>query len=70
MPRMKVILDLVMNHTSSQHPWFQNARKDAESEYRDYYIWAGPGTGLQARSLEPGGLACRRRFPLLRPVLE
>ena len=46
---MKVILDLVMNHTSSQHPWFQNARKDAESEYRDYYIWAAPDTQVSRR---------------------
>lgn len=37
---MKVIMDLVINHTSSQHPWFLDARKSKDSEYRDYYVWA------------------------------
>lgn len=35
-----VIIDLVVNHTSDQHPWFQQARKDAQSKYRDYYVWS------------------------------
>lgn len=37
---MRVIIDLVVNHTSDQHPWFQEARKKEKSRYRDYYIWA------------------------------
>jgi maltose alpha-D-glucosyltransferase/alpha-amylase len=37
---MRVIVDLVVNHTSDQHPWFQSARSDPESPYRDYYIWS------------------------------
>ncbi|NNJ11697.1 alpha-amylase [Chloroflexales bacterium ZM16-3] len=37
---IKVILDLVLNHTSSQHPWFQAALRDPASPYRDYYLWA------------------------------
>jgi maltose alpha-D-glucosyltransferase / alpha-amylase len=37
---IKVIIDLVVNHTSDQHPWFQEARKDPESPYRDWYIWS------------------------------
>jgi maltose alpha-D-glucosyltransferase/alpha-amylase len=36
---MKVILDLVVNHTSDQHPWFQAARADPKSPYRSYYVW-------------------------------
>lgn len=36
---IKVILDLVINHTSDEHPWFQAALKDQESPYRDYYIF-------------------------------
>ncbi len=36
---MKVIFDIAMNHTSDQHPWFQEARKSVENPYRDYYIW-------------------------------
>ena len=34
-----MIVDLVVNHTSDQHPWFQAARRDAGSRYRDYYVW-------------------------------
>jgi len=37
---MRVIADLVLNHTSDQHPWFQAARQDPESPYRDYYVWS------------------------------
>ncbi|PID84677.1 MAG: maltose alpha-D-glucosyltransferase [Chloroflexi bacterium] len=41
---LKVITDLVMNHTSDQHPWFQAARQDKNSPYRDYYVWSDTGT--------------------------
>ena len=37
---IRVIADLVMNHTSDQHPWFQAARADRDSPYRDFYVWA------------------------------
>jgi trehalose synthase len=37
---IRVIADLVVNHTSDQHPWFQAARADRESPYRDFYVWA------------------------------
>ncbi len=40
----KVVTDLVMNHTSDQHPWFQAARQDPSSPYRDYYVWSDTGT--------------------------
>ena len=36
---LRVIADLVVNHTSDQHPWFQAARSDRDSPYRDFYIW-------------------------------
>jgi trehalose synthase len=36
---MRVIADLVVNHTSDQHPWFQSARSSRESPYRDWYVW-------------------------------
>ncbi len=36
---LKVILDLVMNHTSDQHRWFKEAVKGKDNKYRDYYIW-------------------------------
>jgi maltose alpha-D-glucosyltransferase / alpha-amylase len=37
---IRVVVDLVVNHTSVKHPWFQAARKDPNSPYRDYYIWS------------------------------
>jgi maltose alpha-D-glucosyltransferase/alpha-amylase len=37
---MRVITDLVLNHTSDQHPWFQSARRGAEDPYHDYYVWS------------------------------
>ena len=37
---IKVIVDLVVNHTSDQHLWFQEARKSEDSPYRDWYIWS------------------------------
>jgi trehalose synthase len=36
---MRVIADLVVNHTSDRHPWFQSARKSKDSPHRDYYVW-------------------------------
>ncbi|SDE18349.1 alpha-amylase family protein [Limimaricola pyoseonensis] len=37
---LKVIVDLVVNHTSTDHPWFQSARSDPDSPYRDWYVWS------------------------------
>ncbi|MGB9787487.1 MAG: alpha-amylase family glycosyl hydrolase [Dictyoglomus turgidum] len=37
---IKIILDLVINHTSSRHPWFVSATSSYTSPYRDYYIWS------------------------------
>jgi maltose alpha-D-glucosyltransferase/alpha-amylase len=36
---MRVIIDLVVNHTSIDHPWFQSARSSPDSPYRDWYLW-------------------------------
>ncbi len=37
---IRIILDLVINHTSDQHPWFKEAKKDPGSPHRDWYIWS------------------------------
>jgi maltose alpha-D-glucosyltransferase/alpha-amylase len=37
---LRVLIDLVVNHTSDQHPWFQEARRDPRSKYRDWYVWS------------------------------
>ncbi|PRY14872.1 maltose alpha-D-glucosyltransferase/alpha-amylase [Pontibacter ummariensis] len=36
---IRVLIDLVVNHTSDQHPWFQKSRREENSKYRDYYTW-------------------------------
>lgn len=36
---MKLVMDLVVNHTSDEHPWFVESRSSKDSPYRDYYIW-------------------------------
>ncbi|MDR6390285.1 alpha-amylase family protein [Paraburkholderia phenoliruptrix] len=37
---LRVMIDLVVNHTSDQHPWFREARSDPDSPYRDWYVWS------------------------------
>ena len=37
---LRVIIDLVVNHTSDEHPWFRSARADPASPYRDWYVWS------------------------------
>ncbi len=37
---IRIIADLVINHTSDQHPWFREARRDPHSPYREYYVWS------------------------------
>ncbi|CCN46401.1 Trehalose-6-phosphate hydrolase [Vibrio nigripulchritudo MADA3029] len=39
---MRIIMDIVVNHTSTEHHWFQSALGDKNSPYRDYYIWRDP----------------------------
>jgi maltose alpha-D-glucosyltransferase/alpha-amylase len=38
---IRVIIDLVVNHTSDEHPWFRSARSSPDSPYRDWYVWSG-----------------------------
>jgi len=42
---LKIMLDLVVNHTSDQHKWFQESRKSKDNPYRDFYIWRDPVDG-------------------------
>ena len=37
---IRVIVDLVVNHTSKEHPWFQHARSDPKSPFRDWFVWS------------------------------
>ncbi|HYH13444.1 MAG TPA: alpha-amylase family protein [Thermomicrobiales bacterium] len=51
---IRVIIDLIPNHTSDQHPWFQAARENPDSKYRDYYVW---------RDKDPGDTSDQVVFP-------
>jgi oligo-1,6-glucosidase len=42
---MKLIMDLVVNHSSDEHEWFKESRKSKDNPYRDYYIWKAPVNG-------------------------
>ena len=42
---IRVISDFVVNHTSSEHPWFKSSREDPEGPYGDYYVWRDDDTG-------------------------
>lgn len=42
---IRVIMDIVVNHTSTEHPWFQQSCSSLDNPYRDYYIWREPNNG-------------------------
>ncbi|KGX91551.1 oligo-1,6-glucosidase [Pontibacillus halophilus JSM 076056 = DSM 19796] len=44
---MRLVMDLVVNHTSDEHEWFQEARKSKDNPYRDYYIWRDGKDGAE-----------------------
>ena len=45
---IRVIIDLVLNHTSYKHPWFKSAQRDVNSPYRDFYIWSDEDPGYKS----------------------
>ena len=49
---IRIIMDLVVNHTSDEHPWFVEAKKSKDSPYRDYYIWREGEKGSPPNELE------------------
>ncbi|UWU18277.1 alpha-amylase family protein (plasmid) [Rhizobium sullae] len=53
---IRVIIDLVVNHTSNEHPWFEAARRDDKTRFRDYYVWSRdpPSVEAGATSIFPG----------------
>ncbi len=48
---IRIIMDLVLNHTSDEHPWFREAKKSRENPYHDYYIWRDGQEGAYPNEL-------------------
>ncbi len=44
---LKIMMDLVVNHTSDEHHWFMESRKNKDNKYRDYYFWRDPREGKE-----------------------
>ena len=53
---IKLVMDLVVNHTSDEHPWFVESRSDLAADKRDWYFWRPPREGM-----EPGHRVRSRR---------
>ncbi len=49
---IRILMDLVVNHTSDEHPWFVEAKKSKDNPYRDYYIWREGTKGSPPNELE------------------
>ncbi len=49
---IKIVMDLVVNHTSDEHPWFVESRKSKDNPYRDYYIWREGKDGKEPNNWE------------------
>jgi oligo-1,6-glucosidase len=49
---IKLVMDLVVNHTSDEHPWFVESRKSRDNPYRDYYIWRPGKEGREPNNWE------------------
>ncbi len=50
---LRIVMDLVVNHTSDEHPWFVESRKSTDNPYRDYYIWRQGKGGEETARKEP-----------------
>ncbi len=50
---IRLMMDLVVNHTSDEHPWFVQSRSSKDNPYRDYYIWRPPRDGAPHGGREP-----------------
>ena len=54
---LKIMMDLVVNHTSDQHAWFLDSKKSQKAEKRDWYIWQPPKKGPKGERLPPNNWA-------------
>ena len=53
---IKIIMDIVVNHTSTENEWFKQSRQSKDNPYRDFYIWKDPKDGHEQVSARPGNL--------------
>lgn len=51
---IRIVMDLVLNHTSDEHPWFQEARKGKDNPFHDYYVWRDGEEGELPNGLRSG----------------
>lgn len=51
---IRIVMDLVVNHTSDEHRWFVSAKQDRDAATRDYYVWADPVDGHEPNDLTSG----------------
>ena len=50
---IRIVMDLVVNHTSDEHKWFIESRKSGDNPYRDYYIWRPAKDGKEPNNWDP-----------------
>ena len=50
--KIRIIMDLVLNHTSDEHRWFQEAKKSRENPYHDYYVWRDGEEGIRPNDMK------------------
>ena len=51
---IRIIMDLVLNHSSDEHPWFLEAKKSRDNPYHDYYVWRDGVEGIYPNDLKAG----------------
>ena len=54
---LRVILDLVLNHTSDRHPWFVDSRSSRDNAHADWYLWRDPAGWRRGKPLPPNNWA-------------
>ena len=67
---IKIVMDLVVNHSSDEHRWFVESRKSKDNPYRDYYIWREAKDGKEPNNwgpvlVDPHGSTIRQRICII-----
>ena len=50
---LKLVMDLVVNHSSDEHKWFERSKESRDNEYSEYYIWRDPKVGINGEKMPP-----------------